>query len=89
MSDVYFWVINLKKMEQEREDHLVLEIKEKFSGYANSKDDAGLPLHLSSIIWALNLTKIQALRLMKSELGISAVPLKKMVLQWSGRDLNS
>lgn len=72
-------------MEQEREDHLVLEIKENISGHANSKEDAGLPLPLSSTIWELKLTKIQVLRLMKSELGM---PLKRMVLQWSWRDLN-
>lgn len=50
MSDTYFWVINLKKMEQEREDNLVLEKKEDISGHANSKEAADLPLPLSSII---------------------------------------
>lgn len=45
MSSIYFWVINFKKMEQEREDHLVLEIKENVSGHAKTKEDAGLPLH--------------------------------------------
>lgn len=49
MSNIYFWVINFKNMEQEKEDHLVLEIKENVSGHANSKEAAGLPLHYLAI----------------------------------------